>query len=160
VGLKTVLMGRIRIENCKLTVEVNSVARAKAVRATIEELLGERARYRRSRKQSMESVVPPMTGGPGIRAAARSAENEELMQHPEVRAQLAEMQRRHYEGWPDIPLPALNGRTPRDAVKDPDGREMVEALISQFERDVVAMSVSTPREVFSKLRERLGLLSR
>jgi hypothetical protein len=91
VGLKTVLKGRIRIENRKLTVEVNSLARAKAVRATIEQLLGERARYRRSRKQSMESVVPPMTGGPGIRGAARSAEDEELMQHPEVRAQLAEM---------------------------------------------------------------------
>ena len=71
-GLKTVLMGRIRIENRKLTVEVNSAARAKAIRATIEQLLGERARYRRSRKQSIESVVPPMTGGPGIRAAARS----------------------------------------------------------------------------------------
>lgn len=160
VGLKTVLMARIRIADRKLTVEVNSVARAKAVRATIEQLLGERARYRRSRKQSLESVVPPMTGGPGIRAAARSAEDDELMQHPEVSAQLAEMQRRHYESWPDTPLPALNGRTPLDAVKDPDGREMVEALINQFERDLVAMPISTPREVFSNLRARLGLLSR
>jgi hypothetical protein len=72
VGLKTVLMGRIRIENRKLTVEVNSVARAKAVRARIEQSLGERARYRRSRKQSMESVVPPMTGGPVFFLAASS----------------------------------------------------------------------------------------
>jgi hypothetical protein len=70
------------------------------------------------------------------------------------------MQRRHYESWPETPLPALNGRTPLDAVKDPDGREMVEALINQFERDVVAMPVSTLPEVFSNLRARLGLLSR
>ena len=49
------------------------------------------------------------------------------------RAQLAEMQRLHYEIWPEIPLPALNGRTPIDAVKYPDGREIVEALLSQFE---------------------------
>lgn len=48
-------------------------------------------------------------------------------------AQLAEMQRLHYEIWPEIPLPALNGRTPIDAVKYPDGREIVEALLSQFE---------------------------
>jgi hypothetical protein len=160
VGLQTVLMGRIRIEDRKLTVEVNSAARAKAVRATIEQLLGERARYRRSRKQSIESLVPPMTGGPGIRAASRSAEDEELMQHPEVRAQLAEMQRRHYESWPEIPLPALNGRAPLDAVKDPDGREIVEALLNQFERDDAAMPVPTPPEVFSNLRARLGLLRR
>jgi hypothetical protein len=101
-----------------------------------------------------------VTGGPGIRASARSADDEELMQHPDVRAQLAEMQRRHYESWPDIPLPALNGRTPLDAVKDPDGREMVEALLSQFERDDAAMAVSMPRDVFSNLRARLGLLRR
>jgi hypothetical protein len=108
----------------------------------------------------MESVVPPMTGGPGIRGAARSAEDEELMQHPEVRAQLAEMQRRHYESWPDTPLPALNGRTSLDAVKDADGREMVEAMLSLFERDDVATPISTPRDVFSKPRARLGLLRR
>jgi hypothetical protein len=52
LGLQTVLMGRIRIEDRKLTVEVSSAARAKAIRATIEQLLGELARYRRSRKQS------------------------------------------------------------------------------------------------------------
>lgn len=156
-GLQTVLMGRIRIADRKLTVEVNSAVRARAIRATIEQLLGERARYRRSRKQSVESVVPPMTGGPGMRAAARSAEDEELMQHPEVRAQLAEIQRRHYESWPEIPLPALNGRAPLDAVKDSDGREIVEALLSQFERDDAAMPIPTPPEVFASLRARLRL---
>jgi hypothetical protein len=156
-GLQTVLMGRIRIADRKLTVEVNSVSRAKAIRATIEQLLGERARYRRSRKQSIESVVPAMTGGPGIRASARSADDEELMQHPEVRAQLAEMQRRHYESWPEIPLPALNGRAPLDAVKDTDGREIVETLLNQFERDDAAMSFPTPPEVFSKLAPIVGL---
>ena len=82
------------------------------------------------------------------------------MQHPEVRAQLAEMQRGHYESWPEIPLPALNGRTPLDAVKDADGREMVEALLNQFEGDEVAMPVATHPEVFSSLRARLGLLRR
>jgi hypothetical protein len=79
------------------------------------------------------------------------------MQHPEVRAQLEQFQRRHYETWPEIPLPALNGRTPLEAIKDADGREMVEALITQFERDTSAMQVPVSSEVFATLRRRLGL---
>lgn len=126
-------MGRIRIEDRRVTVKVNSAARAKAIRTLIEHSLGERVRYGRTRKQSLESVVPPMSGGPGVRTAPRSAEDDELMQHPEVRAQLEAFQRRHYESWLDIPLPALNGRTPHEAVKDADGREMVEALLKQFD---------------------------
>jgi hypothetical protein len=56
-----------------------------------------------------------------------------------------------------IPLPALNGRTPLEAIKDADGREMVEALITQFERDASAMQVPVSSEVFATLRRRLGL---
>jgi hypothetical protein len=158
-GLETVLMGRIRIEGRKLTVEVNSAARAKSIRALIERSLGEGARYRRTRKQPLEAVVPPMPAGPGVRMAPRSAEERELMQHPEVRAQLEAFQRRHYESWPEIPLPALNGLTPLEAVKDEDGREMVEALLSQFERDADATQVPMAPEVFTALRVRLGLKS-
>lgn len=153
-------MGRLHIEGCKLTVEVNSQARAKAIRALIERSLGERVRYRRTRKQPLEPVVPPMPGGPGVRMAPRSGEEEELMQRPEVRAQLEAYQRRHYESWPEIPLPALNGRTPLEAVKNADGREMVEALLNQFERDAGATQVPTNPEVFAALRLRLGLKSR
>ena len=159
-GLETVLMGRIRIEDRKLAVEVNSAARAKAIRALIEQSLGKQARYRRTRKQPLESVVPPMPHGPGVRMASRSPEDNELMQHPELRAQLEAFQRRHYESWPEIPLPALNGRTPLEAVKDADGREMVEALLNQFERDSAAAQVPTSPQVFTALRLRLGLKSR
>jgi hypothetical protein len=159
-SLETVRMGRIRIQDRKLTVEVNSAGRARAIRALIEKSLGVRVRYRRTRKQPLEGLVPPVPAGPGVQLAPRSAEESELMQLPEVRAQLEEFQRRHYESWPEIPIPALNGRTPLEAVQDVDGREMVEALISQFERDAGATQVPTSPEVFVALRRRLGLASR
>jgi hypothetical protein len=159
-SLETVLMGRIRIQGRKLTVEVNSAERARKIRALIENSLGVRVRYRRTRKQALEGSVPPMPAGPGVQVAPRGVEDSELMQIPEVRAQLEEFQRRHYESWPEIPIPALDGRTPLEAVKDADGREMVEALITQFERDVGATQVPTGPEVFAALRRRLGLTSR
>jgi hypothetical protein len=62
-SLETVLMGRIRIQGRKLTVEVNSAERARKIRALIENSLGVRVRYRRTRKQALEGSVPP-TGGP------------------------------------------------------------------------------------------------
>lgn len=40
---------------------------------------------------------------------------------------------RHYRGWPDEPVPALGGRTPREAVEDGAGRERVAALLRSFE---------------------------
>lgn len=40
---------------------------------------------------------------------------------------------RHYREWPDEPVPALGGRTPREAAEEGAGRERVAALIRSFE---------------------------
>jgi hypothetical protein len=48
-------------------------------------------------------------------------------------------------------------KTPLEAIQDADGREMVEALITQLERDAERMPVPPSAEVFSALRRRLGL---
>jgi hypothetical protein len=63
----------------------------------------------------------------------------------------------HWEHWVDEPLPILGNRTPLDAVKDPDGREIVESLVIQGERFSRNPTSSTDEDVFRRLRERLGL---
>lgn len=40
---------------------------------------------------------------------------------------------RHWHRWVDEPVPALNGRTPRQAAATPEGRERLEALLTDFE---------------------------
>ena len=40
---------------------------------------------------------------------------------------------RHYESWPDEPIPALNDETPRAAVRSKAGRSQVTALINHIE---------------------------
>lgn len=52
----------------------------------------------------------------------------------EVREKISEMMAAHWEHWVSQPLPILGNRTPMDAVKDPDGREIVESLVLQGER--------------------------
>ena len=40
----------------------------------------------------------------------------------------------HWQNWIDEHIPALGGKTPRQAVKTPDGKESVEALLLDAER--------------------------
>ena len=68
------------------------------------------------------------------KVAARSPKGEALMQDPEARRHIADTIRTHWKAWVDEKLPALGGRTPREAVTDSGGREAVEALLLDAER--------------------------
>jgi hypothetical protein len=65
---------------------------------------------------------------------------------------------RHYSSWPDLELPALDGRTPREAVKSAEGRAAVETLLRDFE-NASAKEKAQGRTAydFSKLRRELGM---
>lgn len=56
------------------------------------------------------------------------------MNHPEVKAHIEQMMRKHWEAWPDMELPALQGRTPRQAVQNELGRQQVSALLEDAEK--------------------------
>ncbi len=64
---------------------------------------------------------------------------------------------RHYSGWLDSKLPALGNRTPREAVRDPDGREAVAGLIAQIERDGLGHSPPLDAGIVAMLRRERGL---
>src|SRR5207247_9511872 len=80
-----------------------------------------------------------------------------LSQLPEVKAKLTEMLRLHYEHWVNEKLPVLGGRTPLEAVNDRDGREIVESLILQAERDGKKANSPVDESILLQLRQRLGL---
>lgn len=151
------VMGTLKIDGNRLTAEVNSDARAQRARALIEQALGTGVHYRATRHQSIEKALADMRehGTGADDEAAR--EQERLNALPEVRARLAEMAAAHMERWVDLPLPVLEGRTPREAVQDADGREVVESLLLEFERRGQALNPPTDAALFRRLRERLGL---
>jgi hypothetical protein len=62
-------------------------------------------------------------------------------------------------GWVDRKIPALEGKSPREAVKSADGRESVEALLRDAERDRGrdAFTVEANRKGTRRVRELLGL---
>ena len=50
------------------------------------------------------------------------------------------MMAEHFERWVTEKIPALNGQTPLEAVRDPDGREKVMALVIEAERGARRMN--------------------
>jgi hypothetical protein len=132
-ALGNTILGRIVINNRKLTIEVNSEARAKAIRKEIESRLGRHARYRTTEIQAPEAMLAEGINGKGD-DLEEGIEQDELMQIPEVREQLAKVLTAHWEDWVEQKIPALGGKTPCQAVKTPDGRESVEALLLDAER--------------------------
>ena len=56
---------------------------------------------------------------------------------PRERATIAKIKEnaliKHWKEWPDMPLPALGGRSPREAARTPAGRVELEALFRDME---------------------------
>ena len=78
------------------------------------------------------------------------------MAQPEVQAQLRAMMNQHYAAWVDDKLPALQGKTPREAVRTKAGKEKVEALIQDIERTEQGVG-GYDASIVADLRKRLGL---
>ena len=67
--------------------------------------------------------------------------------------------RRIYGDWADVPVPALDNRTPREAVKTEEGRQAVIDLLSSYDRNEKQQAHRDGREVlnFNFLRREIGL---
>jgi hypothetical protein len=67
--------------------------------------------------------------------------------------------RRSYANWPDEPLPALNGKTPRQAIETASGLERVKGLLRSYEDGEERMAAQQGRAMISYqfLWDALGL---
>ena len=57
--------------------------------------------------------------------------------------------RQHYADWADQPLPALAGRTPREAIQNPDGLEQVKFLLHSYEHGEAKQAKAQQRPAVS-----------
>jgi len=79
-------------------------------------------------------MLADLRAGGGVSGGAASEERNQLAEHPEVREKISAMMVAHWEHWVDQPIPILGNRTPMEAVKNADGREIVESIVIQAER--------------------------
>jgi hypothetical protein len=126
------ILGHLKISGRTLTVEVNSANRAKRIREEVEKRLGLYATHLRTTSQTPEEAIANREKQG--KAALRQIEAGEPLD-PEIQREFAAHMQAEIEAWVHTKIPALGGRTPIQAVADPDGREMVEALLLGWERN-------------------------
>jgi hypothetical protein len=158
-GMSNTLLGRIVIKGDRLTAEVNSAERAAELRREIDARLGDMARFKVDEIQDLDAMMSRHAPGSSKAAGSGPSDQEELMQHPEIRKQMAEILFKHWESWVDQKIPALGGKSPRKAVKTADGREAVQALLRDAERvrGQDPFTTELNRKGVQRVREMLGL---
>ena len=159
-ALENTLLGHLIIDGNTLTVEVNSAQRAEFARKKIERLTGNIAIYKTTEIRSLDALSAKRKAtGPDSKTDAQ--DQNALMQDPEVRRHVGDMLAVHWQGWVDQNIPALDGKTPRQAVQTTDGRESVVALLLDAELHMAAdphMSEAGVNAI-NKVRSELGLES-
>jgi hypothetical protein len=155
-GWENTVLGHIEIRGRALRVNVNSQARAEAIKAEISARLGPRARPKSVVIESVEQMMSAAAarGDPAARAN-QVRESEYSEGSPELLALMAKMNAEHWRTWPDIPLPALGGQTPRQAAATPAGRERLEVLFLDFAAHEGVPGVLQPDS--AALRRELGM---
>ena len=78
---------------------------------------------------------------------------------PEVKKKvLMDFYAKHYEKWPDTPLPALGGSTPREAAADPEQRAPLIEMLKTFENtEDRKRRAGEPWYDFSRIKKTLGV---
>ena len=175
----SILLGLLKLTEDQLIAEVNSSARAEKIRKIIEERLGELVRYKTTLLEPIEGAIDEMweeaksaetKGATGKRRVGRhsplnqtgvvSDSDEQFfidLEDPAVRELMEKVAKDQWNAWFDLPVPALNDMTPREAARTKEGRDLLESLLLEYEiRNEAAPDALCPD--VPAMRRELGLL--
>ncbi len=128
------VLGVMTLSPGRLVVEVNSERRAQAIARQILSRFGEEARSMgRQVSDPVAEAHAEVVARKGLRLVEPASATD-----PPIAAAEAELRRRYSQTWLDTPVPALKGKTPRQAARSAAGRERLEALLLGFERGSAA----------------------
>jgi len=152
------VLGNLKIKGNELTAEVNSEKRAKKIQSEITKRLGKRATFMRAVHESTDAKLAELEAQSGTPEFEQSLkEQEEFASRPEVQAIVKKQLEAHWEGWYDEPVPALQNKTPLEAARTKEGRERLEALLTDFERRNENVPYPGLMVDVAAIRKKLGL---
>jgi hypothetical protein len=139
--------GGIEVTGAGLRLDTTSRRRLELGRELLEHHAGRQLKYLGDSSTSVNDLV-----------ARKKAPRASRAPSEEERRLLLAYKEQHYATWPDTALPALKGKTPRQAVRTKAGREAVSKLLRSMEFDE-AQSEGADGVAFDfgKLRKALGL---
>ena len=145
-------LGMIELKGKKLEANVNSVERAERLHQRLKDILG---------SQVSDPIMVHQTVGQAMAEHLKEpAPEAQVDLPPEVGSQLVkDFYDRHYRETLDEPIPMLNDKSPRAAVKTPEGKEKVVAWLKYLETSEARMRQSKAAEPydFSWMWQELGI---
>ncbi|HEY8166794.1 MAG TPA: SEC-C metal-binding domain-containing protein [Gemmatimonadaceae bacterium] len=117
------VIGSLTVGDGSLRASTNSVRRADDLRIRVEKAAGQMIQHR-----ARELADPLHEFG-----KAGTAITEDLPPDPEFDEVIRQQKEKHYASWLDEPVPALQGKTPRQAVKSKRHRKELELLLRDLE---------------------------
>ena len=122
-------LGSVEVKGDRLVLECMSEGRLARGRALLEEHLGSAITHRGDSVQDPWAAIAERKEGPPSIGQEKTPAIP-----PEVEAELLHpIMDQHYRAWPDVPVPALGGKTPREAAAGKEGRKKVADLIREIE---------------------------
>jgi hypothetical protein len=152
------ILGHLKIAGRTLVVEVNSANRAKKIREEIDKRLGMLAVHQGTRTQTPEQMLKDARKKKATHALSPGTGSDGQEVDPAAMEEAQALMQEEMEAWVYQKIPVLGGRTPIEAIADPDGREIVEALLLSWERQYEKqVSPGTLRPNFDAIRRLLKL---
>ena len=144
--------GHVQIGGGHLRLEAQSRTRLQLGRGLLEIYAAHLLKHQGDAVQSLDEFKQR------VAASHEPRERAEPIPTEVERDIILQMKARHYATWPDDPLPALGGKTARQAVKTASGRKAVLDLIRDMEHgEAREAKQGHPAFDFTPLRKTLGL---
>ena len=145
------IVGRVVVTPKAVRSETNSKARADALRRRVEDACGGLLTHRDRRSTDAQDMLASSMGRAPSRARTSSGIPSEVGDRL-----VRDMKEKMYATWPDEAIPALDGLTPREAMKRPAGRRKLDLLLKEFELHEAGEPAERRADI-AGLRQRLGL---
>ncbi len=152
-GAGNLIVAHMVVEDGRLEIEINSRKRANRARRMVARRLGSAAEFRHEVVTSIEQIMKERDAAD----TADDAELEAVRRSPEFQAAAAKSRSEHWTSWLDQSIPALGGRTPREAVTTVEGRELLEALLADYDFKNREMPDNPMKPDTAALRRELGV---
>jgi hypothetical protein len=119
--------GHIEIDQTRLKFECNSQKRLGIGRGLLEKYAGAFMTFENEEVRSLDELKESALSGDRKEKVSRTIP-------PEVeREMVLEFKKKHYADWVDIPLPGLDGMSPRAAARSEVGRRLLEEMLRDME---------------------------
>lgn len=147
-------MGCVILKQGELLLVVDSPERSKKGETLLKKYLGKAVTLRKTVSQTPQEVLK-LLSPVYIQKCFNSS--EKIIERPEVQKKIESMRESYWKNWLDKAIPALEDKTPREAVKTPGGRERLEVLLLHYEQENLSAANDFMKVDTGFLKRELGL---